>query len=58
MTYLYPRLFAVHRMGEDVGQPIEGAEGRIVLGEGMRLGYEWMESDGAYLLSESGPGLM
>jgi protein transport protein SEC24 len=49
--YLYPRMFAAHRLADDVGSDM--AEGRIVLGEGMRLGYEWMEADGAYLLSES-----
>ncbi|KAI9033292.1 Sec23/Sec24 trunk domain-containing protein [Hyaloraphidium curvatum] len=45
---IYPRLFAIHEMPEDVGQ--YAPSGRMILPPNMRVSLERMEVDGAYIL--------
>jgi protein transport protein SEC24 len=51
MMLLYPRLLAIHDLADDVGFP--ASNGRLKTGRFMRASYNWMVSDGAYLMSET-----
>lgn len=51
MMLLYPRLLAIHDLADDVGFP--ASNGRLKTGRFMRASYNWMVSDGAYLMSAS-----
>jgi len=51
MMMLYPRLLAIHDLADDVGFP--ASNGRLKTGRFMRASYNWMVSDGAYLMGES-----
>jgi len=49
MNLLYPRMLAIHDLAENTGFP--GANGRLRLPRFMRLSYNYMVPEGAYLLS-------
>lgn len=50
LTFLYPRMIALHVIHEDDG--FAGPNGRVRMPPLMRCGYAWMEPHGAYLLGE------
>lgn len=48
MRHLYPRLLPLHALAPDVGTL--GQHGRVVLPRALRIGHQWMQSDGLYLI--------
>ena len=57
MTYLYPRITAIHDLSPEAALP-DPSTGRLVLPAYMAATYVRMEANGAYLLGESHPLLI
>jgi len=56
ISVLYPRMFSVHNLEDDVGQPT--AQGGVKLPAAMRTSYARMEPDGAYLIENGDIAIM
>ncbi|EJD51294.1 sec24-related protein [Auricularia subglabra TFB-10046 SS5] len=48
LQHLYPRLLPLHALVPEVGTV--GPHGRVVLPRALRIGHQWMQSDGLYLI--------
>ncbi len=52
MTFLYPRMFAIHDLPQHVGF-VNEKNGRLELPAFLRASYSYMVADGGYVLCES-----